>query len=67
MGGSLFFVVLAASLGLPADQGPAHRGSASAATGRGGGITWAARPLPRGVPYAASVTNRVETSELGGL
>ncbi len=33
-GGSLFFVLLAASLGLPADKRPAHRGAASADTGR---------------------------------
>ena len=64
-GGSLFFVLLAASLGLPADKRPAHRGAASADTGRGGGVTWGAGPLPRDVPRAALATTRVEASGVG--
>ena len=50
-GGSLFFVLLAATLGLPGDERPAHRGAALADTGHGVGFPWAARaPAVRCAP-----------------
>ena len=66
-GGSLFFVLLAATLGLPGEKRSPHSGSALAGTqlARRVGSTRLLRRLPRDVPRLASLAIHAEVSEPG--
>ena len=65
--GSLFFVFLAATLGLPGEKRPAHSGLALAGTqpARRAGSARLLRRLPRDVPRLASLAIHAEVSESG--
>ena len=67
-GGSLFFVLLAATLGLPGEKRSPHSGLALAGTqppARRVGSTRLLRRLPRDVPRLASLAIHAEVSEPG--
>ncbi len=66
-GGSLFFVFLAATLGLPGGNRSPHPRSALAGSelARGAGAVRPARRLPRGVPRSACLATHARVSELG--
>jgi len=65
--GSLFFVFLAATLGLPGGNRSPHPRSALAGSqpARGTGAARPARRLPRGVPRSACLATHAGVSELG--